>query len=132
MAFWGQKAVAIPFAHDACHKCLLLYPRLGGQHSGYIVQIPHFISLICGKRHNRGGDKGLHLHIGCGHQSAGDIPQVDGLIPLVHVEYRGLDIYFSSDPNEPCLRHERDLQGAGQGLFPLMGPAQDTQAGFRG
>lgn len=125
MAFRGQEAVAVSFAHDTCHKCLLFYPRSSRRRPGHIVQIPNFIPLIC----REGSDEGLHLHIAGGHQRTGSLTQVDGLVPLVHVECQGRcqrrEVYRQSR-----LRLQRRLQLGRQGLAPLPGPPKDTQAGF--
>lgn len=96
-----QKAITVALADDPRrNKGLLFHSRLSAQRACHIMQIPHLISLICRKsndsilacghlalvpikalRH-----KGLHLHIGCGHERPGHPAQVYGFFSLVNVE----------------------------------------------
>ena len=103
---------------------------LGGQRSRHIVQIPNFVPLICGEGRDRGREEGMHLYISGGHERAGDVPRVNGLVPLVHMEHRGTDAESARDSDKPRLCHQGDLKGMGQRLAAHLGAAEDTQAGF--
>lgn len=91
------------------------------------MQVTDFIPLICCK----GCDECLHLHIVSCHQRPGGLPQVDGLVPLIHMECQRR-LQRREVHRQPRLCFQRGLQLGRQGLAPLTGPAQDTQAGFPG